>query len=298
MKSIGRQAATVADRTTLGVRRNGSNLLGLALFTGAWLAASFSIGLVLLRPLPVFGDRYVYWSNAGDPVYQADGFMKTGFLYTPAAAQALAPLGWLPFELFWAVFALAAMATTAWLVRPLGWRYGLPLWIIALPISLQGNIEFLFAIVVVLGFKLPGLWAIPLLTKISPGVGVLWFFVRREWRNAAIAVGTTGAIAAVSFLLAPGLWIEWLSMLWSNAQLHGAGSSVVPLPLLVRVAMAGLIVGWGAMTERRWTVLAGTMLARPDLWYSELTMLLALPRLESRRTAASLSPRPTTSTAT
>jgi hypothetical protein len=60
-----------------------------------------------------------------------------------------------------------------------------------------GNIEVLVALAVVLGFRWPAAWSFILLTKITPGVGLLWFAVRREWRSLAIVAVATGGIAAV-----------------------------------------------------------------------------------------------------
>ncbi len=49
-----------------------------------------------------------------------------------------------------------------------------------------------------IGFRYPAAWSLILLTKITPGIGLLWFAVRREWRALAIALGATAAIASVS----------------------------------------------------------------------------------------------------
>ena len=68
-------------------------------------------------------------------------------------------------------------------------------------------------------------------------------------------------------------------MLWDNAQRNGSGWSLLPVPLVVRAAAGGLLIARGAASDRRWTIVVGMMLARPDLWLSELTMLLAIPRL-------------------
>ena len=72
---------------------------------------------------------------------------------------------------------------------------------LSLPVSqeiLIGNIHLLLAAAIVLGFRWPGTWAFVLLTKVTPGVGLLWFAVRREWRSLGIALGATAAIVAVS----------------------------------------------------------------------------------------------------
>jgi hypothetical protein len=44
--------------------------------------------------------------------------------------------------------------------------------------------------------------------------------------------------------------------------------------LLIRIAVAGVIVVWGARTERRWTVPLAAMLALPVVWMDSFSMLL------------------------
>ncbi len=69
------------------------------------------------------------------------------------------------------------------------------------PVALElyhGNVHLLMAAAIVLGFRYPVGWSFLLLTKVTPGVGLIWFAVRREWRPLLIALGFTGALVAVS----------------------------------------------------------------------------------------------------
>ena len=113
-----------------------------------------------------------------------------------------------------------------------------------------------------------------LLTKITPGIGLLWFVVRREWRNLGIALGATAAIVVVSFVVWPSAWTAWGEVLARVAGRDGTWAAV-PIPFVVRLPFAVALVVWGARTERRWTVPVAGMLALPALWYGGLTMLLA-----------------------
>ena len=79
-----------------------------------------------------------------------------------------------------------------------------------------GNIEILMAAAIVAGFRYPATWSFILLSKVTPGVGLVWFAVRREWRSLGIALGVTAIIVAVSFVLAPQLWADWLALLGRN----------------------------------------------------------------------------------
>ena len=76
-----------------------------------------------------------------------------------------------------------------------------------------GNVSLLLAAAIVVGFRWPAAWSIVLLTKLTPGIGLLWFAVRREWRALAIALGVTAAIAAISFAILPDQWRTWLDVI-------------------------------------------------------------------------------------
>jgi hypothetical protein len=138
-----------------------------------------------------------------------------------------------------------------------------------------GNVSLLLGVAIVIGFRWPAAWALILLTKITPGIGLLWFAVRREWRQLAIALGATAAIAAVSALVMPAAWREWIDVIVANAGKGGTWASV-PVPLLIRLPIAIAVVVWGARTDRYWTVPVASMLALPALWYGGISMLLAV----------------------
>ena len=116
-------------------------------------------------------------------------------------AQALAPLRLLPIGWFVAAWTLVLTATLAWTARRLAIALLLFQPVIA-SIAL-GNVEILIAAAIVAGFRWPAAWAFVLLSKVTPGIGLVWFAVRREWRSLAIALAVTAAIVAVSFALAP-----------------------------------------------------------------------------------------------
>ncbi len=195
----------------------------------------------------------------------------SSYLYSPAFAQLLAPLGALPFAVFFALlWTGVSVAILVWLVRP--WPWAVP--ILILPIIYElcvGNIHFLFAAVAVLGFRAAGMWALPLLTKITPGVGVAWFAFRREWRDLAIAVGTTAAIFAVSFALNPTAWSEWMAYLTPSSGRSEA--------LVVRVAAALVLLGVGGWGGWRWLVPVAMWLALPVIYVNSWVILLAMVRL-------------------
>jgi hypothetical protein len=146
-----------------------------------------------------------------------------------------------------------------------------------------GNVSLLLSAAIVIGFRWPAAWALVLLTKITPGLGLLWFAVRREWRSLLIALAATVAIAAVSAVLMPTAWGQWLDVIMANAGKGGTWAAV-PVPLWFRLPIAVAVVVWGARTDRRWTVPVASMLALPALWYGGLSMLLAVIPLLPRPT--------------
>ena len=103
------------------------------------------------------------------------------------------------------------------------------------------------------GLRWPALWAFPLLTKVTPGIGILWFLARREWRNLAIAVGATVVIAAVSFAYPPSDWFDWIAFLAANVD-HEYPFWIIPVSLPVRLAMSAILTWWGAVTDRPWVL--------------------------------------------
>jgi hypothetical protein len=97
-----------------------------------------------------------------------------------------------------------------------------------------------------------------------------------------VALGATVVVVAVSAVVMPAAWRQWLDVIIANAGKGGTWASV-PVPLLIRLPAAVALVVWGARTDRRWTVPVASMLALPALWYGGLSMLLAVIPLLPRR---------------
>ena len=123
------------------------------------------------------------------------------------------------------------------------------------------------------GLQVPALWAIVLLTKPTMAVGLLWFVFRRDYRSLAIALGTTLAIAAVSFAIDPGAWADYV---WTLANTSPTPGWPFPWPIWVRLPFVLALVIWGSVTCRPWAVALGTMLAAPRLYFLSPVMLLGL----------------------
>ena len=218
-------------------------------------------------------DAYCYWRIDPAHPYTTGG---SQFVYTPVAAQALTPFLNLPFATFVAIIRFVDLVALVALAGPAT----LPALLLP-PVAAEinaANINFPMGLAIVAAFRWPALYAIPLLTKVTPGVGVLWFAVRREWRAFGIAVGFTAGLAAVSFLANPSLWVEYVEFL-ANDTPHVADWPF-PYPLWLRLPPAIALVIWGARTDRRWVVPAAALLVLPRLYFQSPALLLAvLPTL-------------------
>jgi hypothetical protein len=245
----------------------------------AFLAIGFA--LVVLRLFDIqpwnapFFDVHAYWATQfGIDYSHANPFLIGAYLYPPAFAQAIAPLTLLPFPVFAALWTALSVVVCAWLAG----RWAAPLLLTgALVLELAlGQIDIFIAAAIVVGFRYPAVWAFPLLTKVAPGVGLIWFAVRREWRKLAIALGVTVAIAAVSAFAAPVDWRGWFELMRRSVGEPAPFGAYVPIPLWLRLPIGiGLII-WGARTDRYWTVPVGVLLSMPILWINVFTLLIAV----------------------
>ena len=184
---------------------------------GAFIAGIIFAVMIGAGLLPFAVDAHAYWAaDPLDPYSDAALSDFDAYFYSPAFTQAIWPLHSLPWPIFAGLWTAAIVLAFTWLSDLwLGLVMLLP------PVFIEvamGNIHGFIAVAIVLGFRWPATWAFVLLTKVTPGVGLLWFVVRREWRSLAIALGATAGIVAVSYAIAPGLWREWIDVLVGGAR--------------------------------------------------------------------------------
>jgi hypothetical protein len=215
------------------------------------------------------GDSFGYWNAWEGGLYDIPWLTNGAYVYSPAFAQLTWPLSLLPWPVWAISWTLASIGALFWMRVP---------YLIAFPPVLddvlRGNVHIFMATAIVIGMRYSISWAFMFLTKVTPGIGVLWFAVRREWRAFAIAVGGTALIVAVSFAIAPDLWRDWIDLLISNAG-TSSGVQVIPLPLAARLAIAAVIIAFAGRTNRAWLLPVGVMLAMPNIWPSTLAVLVA-----------------------
>lgn len=238
--------------------------LGLVLLIIA--GAGVGVAFVATAITPVDAD--MVWRVGQSPHYYGATWSTapdSRYVYPPVLAQLSGLLnfvGWPLFIVTWQVLVFGALwlALREWALLIFGVSMlsavvaglGSPL---AAPFTLMmvGNVQSLVAAAIVVGFRYPAAWAFVLLTKIGPGVGLLWFGIRREWRELAIALGTTGIIVLVSFMVAPGTWTEFVRFAVANASVMSP-EPVLPVPLWVRLPLCAIAIVWAARNDQRWVV--------------------------------------------
>ena len=247
------------------------------------LLHAFAWGLLALFVITRAGtleavDAYVYWSTDLSTGYAPDSTSgDQTYQYPPPLAQALTPLKLLPFAPFQTFWMALQVIVLGWLVGPI-----LALILVLVPFTnvlaelVIGNIHTLIAASIVAGLRWPAAWAFPLLTKVTPGIGVLWFVARGEWRAVAIALGTTAALLLVSFALAAGPWVDWVVWIRTRPAPPEIPHQLLPwAPMWARLVVSAGMVIVAARRGWRWLLPAAVWLAMPIIWYNSLALLAA-----------------------
>lgn len=220
--------------------------------------------LVTLTQMGSPVDAWCYYGFDPANPWNPDGC----FLYGPPVALFMdAVRSVMPFEAFTLLLRSAEMLV---LIVVAGPAVGLALFIPPVAIELNAaNINLLIVGAVLIGFRYPWAWAFIVLTKVTPGIGLLWFAARREWRHLAIATGATLAFATLSLVAAPDLWRQYLAGL-------GAASDDSAFGIVWRLPIAAALVVWGARGDHRWALMVAVFLALPRWYYLSPVLLVGL----------------------
>ena len=229
-------------------------------------------------------EAHAYWLASGETSYDSPVGTYGAYLYSPAFVQVLSPiliLAWPQFLGLWTAMLMGALLTLA----------GPMLFALTLPLAFfelwGGNIHLLLALAIVIGFRHPSAWAFMLLTKVTPGVGLLWFAARREWTSLAIAVGATGIVVALSWAWDPVAWQGWVDLLVLQASSPPPPGSIA-IPIGLRLPIAAVIIVLAATRDRPWLLPVGVLLALPVMWWGSLSLLIASVALERDRIEGAL----------
>ena len=256
-----------------------------ALRDGAVLAGLIFSAYLIFVAAPGKGtlavDALAYWRVDLGRLYVPTTDVDWAFNYTPPIAALLYPFTQLPWIVFAGGWYALLLASVAWLGRR-DFLAVLAFPAVAVNLS-DGNIHIFLAVAIVLGFRYPAAWAFVLLTKVTPGIGLLWFVARREWRQLAVALGVTAAIVAGSALFLPTQWSAYVHMLFDRSGTAPPWPAL-PIPIWPRLLVAAAVIWWGARRDARWTVPLGATLALPWLWPGGLAILAAWWRLPLSKT--------------
>ncbi|MEX0631008.1 MAG: glycosyltransferase family 87 protein [Chloroflexota bacterium] len=193
------------------------------------------------------------------------------YRYSPAFLVLIAPFRLLPWEAFAALWFVAHIAVLLYLRVP---------WMLVFPgvmeDALAGNINTFLALAVVLIVRRGAapLWAVFFLTKVMPGVAVVWHAARREWRDLAVAAGVTAIIIGIGVAVDPQLWTEWLQSLVAAPDTYEKNVGMVA-PLWLRIAAAAAISAYAATSDRPWLLPVALIAAMPGIFPTAFTLLVA-----------------------
>ncbi len=242
------------------------------------------------------GDSLAYWAAGTSKLLYPEHWSQaaTGLLfYPPPVAQLsvlIQPIGWAAFDVVWNVLIFACFWYCAgrWSL-PLVAVGLLPLIGVPVPIvgtflgyALLGNMQWILAALVIVGLRHPAAWAVQVVTKTGPAVGVFWNIFRGEWRAVFTAAVATAAVVAISFAIAPSMWADWIAFVARNYTFANPPDPLFPVPFWIRALTALALVAWGARTDRRWTVPIAAGWALPALYgFGFLPFWIAARRVTS-----------------
>lgn len=223
-------------------------------------------------------DAYVYWSADLEFLYQPKSTSgDQTYQYSPAFAQAFAPLSLMPFQLFQTVWLAVQAGVLAWLVGPvIAAVLVLSPWTHVADELVLGNVHTLLAASVVVGFVKPVVYALPLFTKVTPAVGLAWHLARGNQRRLATALAMLALTAVVSIALAPAIWLEWIKWLVTRPEPPDNPHELMAFaPLWARLPVAAAMTLVASKRNAPWILPFAVWLALPIIWYNSLVVLAA-----------------------
>jgi hypothetical protein len=235
----------------------------------------------------VMGDGAAYYYVATPYDWSDRPAGVAEYRYSPAFLALTAPLRLLPWELFAFVWVAGHIGVLLYLRVP---------WMLAFPGVIddvvRGNINtfLVLAVVLVIRHGASALWATVLLTKVTPGVGMLWHAARREWGHFWLAATVTIAIVAIGSLLNPQMWADWVRSLLIGADDYRTVDVVAPLAM--RIVGGAAIAVVAGMSNRPWLLPIGMLVAVPGFWPSSFALLVASVVLYKDMAAHRLVPVP------
>ncbi len=243
-------------------------------------------------------DTYAYWlaganALAGEPLYGATTIEEFGaYLYPPPFAQVWAPISLLPEVIAdwgWRILGVLSIRYMAG-----SWQMAGVWWLVPGSITeiSAGNVTFQMAALTVAGLRGHAQGIFPAaIVKFSSVAVVPFIWFRRPRARRGLLVGGVIAFAlvALSALLGPGLWREYLSALDSIGALQAEHPSIIRLlptagaDYLLRLVVLGVVVVASVRFDSPHLAFVAAVFLTPVLWGQKLCVLVALLTLEDDR---------------
>jgi len=153
-------------------------------------------------------------------------------------------------------------------------------WLAFLPVSWElfhGNIHLHMAALLVVGWSA---W-LPLAKPSAIVVAMADVAMRR--RAAIVPLASVGVVVAVSLVLQPATWADWVEHLLAVPAGAG-GDARIAIPWLVRIPAAALLAFLAWRLRRPWLLAPALLVSLPILWFHGLAVLAAVPRLRKSPT--------------
>jgi hypothetical protein len=224
-------------------------------------------------------DIYAYWSTGTDNAYVGYTIQDLyGHAYTPVFTLAFQPLRAIPFTVVYLGWFALNLSIALWLLAPLPRQWRLPCILLVSPELAFGNVHLIIGAAIVLAVS-GRAWtlAFPILTKVTPGLAILWHLLRGDWRGVAWALGVSAILVAISWLIAPNLWPRWWTTVIANLGVRGPELAWVPLQ--IRLPVAVMLAVYAARTSRAWLLPVAVLVGLPHIFLQSLALLAACPRM-------------------
>lgn len=247
---------------------------------GQWLGFAVLVAYFVVTPVPGGSDAHNYYAlDLTDP-YRNRWADFESFVYSPAFGQLIYPATLLPIEAFYKLFQAISLGSLAWLLGPIGAALALIIPYTRSELA-SGQIHLVLAVMCVVGMRYPSAWAFGLLTKVTPGVGLLYFAARREWGKVGQALLMTAVIVVVSALALPEAWVGWIDLLAESSTRTVQMFALNEWPAAFRLPLAAGLAVMAGWRGRPAAIPVIACFALPAIWPGALTMLAAVPRLSN-----------------
>ena len=269
----------------------GRGLLLVALVLGALYSLTHAIWMTGFWG--VGWDALAYHQAWDGPLYGKGPGELGAYNYSPVFAQVIWPLTLLPWPVFCALSIAAAAVGVAWLCRPLPLLHAGLTCVLCSAQVLSGNIDWLMAVLMVLGITRGTPWLLAAVTKVVSCLGPVWFLARGDWRRLGTFTLALVGLAGLSYALSPQLWHDWVTFLVQYAG-REAGMFGGWLPRWpVRFVGAIVLTVVAARLAKPSLLPVAMLLAAPVPGTGTWALLAAIPRLRAyeRAEAASVDER-------